>query len=187
MLAPSSKSLEKQKIKDALGKMQKVSEVMSSKPVKDTDDLSIVTGMAGGMLSDTRGGEDFDGWKPKYRIPVDSITVQKQLSNSVTVLIEIEKLLTQDRELIFDTEEEAEDFCEILEKEKKLEHERMQARLERSLGGIKIPRHETISLLIEIVSAWDITSGDQSGTSDPFVVCMLGTDQVHKTDPVYYT
>ena len=28
MLAPSSKSLEKQKIKDALGKMQKVSEVM---------------------------------------------------------------------------------------------------------------------------------------------------------------
>lgn len=152
------------------------------------DDISVVTNNTDSRVyADTGGGRKFDGWSPRYRIPIDAINVLRQQSKSVTVLIEVDKVTTQERELIFDTVDEASDFCEELELQKHLEHERKQQRLKHLLGDIRLPRFETISLLIEIVSAWDIPVGDVSGTSDPFVVCMFGKEQVHKTDPVKFT
>jgi hypothetical protein len=150
--------------------------------VGDADDES--TAGAASALADT-GGKDFDGWNPRYRIPCQNITIKNQSKKSVFVIVEIQKL-KEERELLFDTMEEAQAFCDRLEMEKKREADRLEMRLKASLGGVKLPPMETITLLVEIVSAWDIPVGDFT-SSDPYIVALLGRREVHKTDVIYNT
>jgi hypothetical protein len=150
----------------------------------DEDDDGSVENVGGGMLADT-GGKTFDGWKPKYRIPCQSITVKQHFKKSVFVYIEV-RTLKQERELIFDTLEDAQKFCNMLEEEQVLETTRAEKRLQAALGDIKLPPFETITLLVEIVSGWDLPIGDLR-TSDPYVICMLGHQEVHRTDYISST
>lgn len=147
----------------------------------DEDDSSIDPNneKASALAADTTGGKHFDGWKPKYRFPCHAITVESQHNNIVYLMIRIEEI-RQERELIFDTVEDADKFCSKLEEERKSEIIRSKARLQSSLGDIKLAPYEKISLLFEIVSGWDLPIGDLK-TSDPFVVCMFGRREVHKT------
>lgn len=151
----------------------------------DDDDDHTVRTMGTGIMRDT-GGREFEGWKARYRIPVGSVAVKKVNGRSLFVSINLGKAL-QERELIFDTADDLEGFCQRLNKEQETEEDRKQWKIEAALGGIKLPKFETISLLIEIVSCWDIPAGDFGGTSDPYVVCMMGEQQIHKTDVVYKT
>lgn len=133
---------------------------------------------SGGLLADT-GGKHFDGWKPRYRFPVSAITVESQHKNSVHLLVRLQDV-KQEREFIFDTVEDANQFCAKLEEERQNETVRSRARLNSTLGDIKLAPFEKISLLFEIVSGWDLPIGDMT-TSDPYVVCMLGRREVHRT------
>jgi hypothetical protein len=136
-------------------------------------------------LVDDVGGKVFDGWEAKYRIPCQSCSVKHQVKKSVFMLVEVGKA-HQEREVIFDSLEEAQEFCEVLEKERKLEDTRAEARLKAALGDLKLPPHETITLLIEIVSGWELPVGDFT-TSDPYVIGVLGRNEVHRTKPIFST
>jgi hypothetical protein len=138
-------------------------------------------GSKAGELADT-GGKNFDGWKPRYRIPCQSITVKQQHKKSVHVMVEVQKL-KQERELIFDTLQDAQSFCDKLEQERELELDRAEARLQAALGDIKLPPFETVTLLVEIVSGWNLPIGDYT-CSDPYVIAMMGRQQVHRTKHV---
>ncbi len=133
----------------------------------------------GRLFADTAEGKHFDGWKPKYRFSCHSITIESQHNNSVYLLIRVEDM-KQERELIFDTVEDANKFCAKLEEERKKETIRSKARLQSSLGDIKLVPYEKISLLFEVVSGWDLPIGDMT-TSDPYVECHLGRREVHQT------
>jgi hypothetical protein len=135
-------------------------------------------GKAGQIIADS-GGKHYDGWKPKYRFPCSAVTVESQLKNSVHLLLRLEGV-KQEREFIFDTVEDANKFCEKLEEERKDEAIRAKSRLQSMLGDIKLSPFERITLLVEIVSGWDLPVGDLM-TSDPFVVCLLGRREVHRT------
>lgn len=193
VLVPSSKAKNVEAIKAGLSKLRKEAqgseETFTSVrqvgvPDRDDDDQTVHT-MGPEVLRDT-GGRDFEGWKPRYRIPVKGITVKRQEDKSVFVIIDAGRV-QQERELVFDSEDDAIGFCDKLQHEQDLELDRTEGRIESALGGLKLPRFETISLLIEIVSCWDIPAGDITGTSDPFVVCMMGKEQIHKTDVIYRT
>jgi hypothetical protein len=132
----------------------------------------------GGVLTDT-GGKKFADWKPKYRIPCQSMTIKQQHKKSVYIMVEVQKL-KQERELIFDTLEDARKFCDKLEEERILESERAETRLQAALGDIKLPPFETVTLLVEIVSGWNLPIGDFK-SSDPYVIMMMGNQEVHRT------
>jgi hypothetical protein len=143
-----------------------------------------IFGDTGGVLADT-GGKKFDGWKPKYRIACQSITVKQQHKKSVYTMVEVQKL-KQERELIFDTLEDAQRFCDKLEKERQLESDRAEARLQAALGDIKLPPFETVTLLVEIVSGWNLPIGDFT-SSDPYVIAMMGRQEIHRTKHIRNT
>lgn len=119
------------------------------------------------------------GWKPKYRFPVSMVLVKGQHKTGVTVSIEIGRV-KQTRELIFDTRQDANDFVEIIEKQKSLEGERTEAKLKASLGDVVLKPLEELTFLVEIVSGWHIPAGDIT-SSDPYVKCSIRGREVHRT------
>jgi len=52
--------------------------------------------------------------------------------------------------------------------------------LQAALGDIKLNKFEKINLLFEIVSGYDLPIGDFN-SSDPFVVALMGNEEVHRT------
>lgn len=88
--------------------------------------------------------------------------------------------IKQEREVLFDTIDDATLFVKEVEKQKRLESERQEGRLKAALGDIKLPKMETIILLFEIVSGYDLPIGDLK-SSDPFVIAMMGHQEVHRT------
>lgn len=138
----------------------------------------------GGVIADS-GGKHFDGWKPRFRVPCGGITIESQHKNSVHLLIRVQNV-KQERELIFDTVDDANKFCAKLNEERQNETVRSKARLQASLGDIKLAPFEKVSLLFEIVSGWNLPIGDLK-TSDPYVVCMLGRREVHRTKHISAT
>jgi hypothetical protein len=119
------------------------------------------------------------GWKPKYRFPIDLITIKGQHKTGVTVCVQVRQI-KQTRELIFDSRQEANDFVEEIEKQKSLEGERTEAKLKASLGKVVLKPQEEITFLIEIVSGWHIPAGDLT-SSDPYVICSIKGKEVHRT------
>lgn len=150
----------------------------------DTSETVSMLGKLGGALVDT-GGKHFDGWKPKYRVPCQSVTVEHQHKRSVHLLIQVQNL-KQEREIIFDSLDDANIFCSSLLEQRALEAVRSRARLLAALGDIKLQPYEKGTLLVEIVSGWDLPIGDLT-TSDPYVECMLGRKEVHKTKHISST
>jgi hypothetical protein len=179
--AKEARKLGLSRVRDAKGSnaasISGMKEIMEADGVSVGDDDESTAG-AVSALADT-GGQDFDGWTARYRIACRDITIKHHSKKTVFVIVQIQKL-RQERELLFDTVEEAQAFCDTLKTERKKEAGRLEVRLKASLGGVKLPPMETITLLVEIVSAWDIPVGDFS-TSDPYVVALLGRKEVHRT------
>eukprot|EP00934_Nitzschia_sp_Nitz4_P004679 Nitzschia sp. Nitz4//scaffold48_size128905//13659//18448//NITZ4_003579-RA/size128905-augustus-gene-0.100-mRNA-1//-1//CDS//3329552919//4669//frame0 len=153
-----------------------------------TSDSALIAA-TGGALLDT-GGKHFDGWKPKYRVPCQSVTIEHQHKRNVHLLVTVGQL-KQEREIIFDTEKDATLFCQKLAEEHAKEAIRLKKRLQSSLGEIHLQPFETITILVEVVSGRNLPIGDLT-TSDPYVVCYMGKRQLHKTkhisgtlDPVW--
>eukprot|EP00529_Nitzschia_sp_RCC80_P008506 CAMPEP_0113512820 /NCGR_PEP_ID=MMETSP0014_2-20120614/39536_1 /TAXON_ID=2857 /ORGANISM="Nitzschia sp." /LENGTH=1224 /DNA_ID=CAMNT_0000409189 /DNA_START=63 /DNA_END=3733 /DNA_ORIENTATION=+ /assembly_acc=CAM_ASM_000159 len=157
----------------------------------DDDDASVGTTNEDGIAKDTvmalmdHGGKDYHGWKPRYSVPIDSIHVRQQHKKTATVVITLSKL-KQERDLTFDTVEDCKRFVQEIEKQKRLEAERQEGRLKAALGDIVLPKLETVTWLFEIVSGYDLPIGDFT-TSDPYVQCVFGQQQVHRTKHISAT
>jgi hypothetical protein len=123
---------------------------------------------------------DYDkGWKAKYRFPLNALKIRGTHKTGVQIDVDLGKH-RETRELIFDNIEESEGFRSAIEQELELEDQRREAKLNATLGGLKLASNEKITFLIEIVSAWDILAGDFF-TSDPYVLCMFNHKEVHRT------
>lgn len=150
----------------------------------DDDDASVASTTDGAtseeaaMLAD-HGGKDYEGWKPRYSIPVQGVFIRLHHKKTVHVLISFDKV-KQERDIVFDSLDDAKKFVQELEQQKRMETERQEGRLKASLGGIVLPKLETLTWLFEIVSGYDLPIGDFK-TSDPFVSCILGHQEVHRT------
>lgn len=130
---------------------------------------------------DDYGGRDYEGWKPKYCLPMHGIYVRGNHKKTVTILISFNDF-KQERDLIFDTTDDAQTFVKHIEKQKRLETVRQDDRLKYALGAsFSLPKFEKIDLLFEIVSAYDLPVGDYS-SSDPYVSAFLGHQEIHRTE-----
>lgn len=191
VLVPSDKASRNKAIREGMSKMKGASSSeatftsMRRIHEEDEDDDQTIHTMGTGVMKDT-GGREYPGWKPRYRIPVASVTVQRTSGRSLFVSITVEGA-QQVRELIFDNENDADAFHDKIRQEQEMEEDRRQWKIEAALGGIRLPKFEQISLLVEIVSCWDIPAGDANGLSDPYVVVMMGEEQIHKTSVIFRT
>jgi hypothetical protein len=75
--------------------------------------------------------------------------------------------------------------------QKEREERRAAAKLKASLGSDQVALHRELTLLVEIVSAWDLPISDISatgkGSSDPYVQCFLNGKEVHRTKHISQT
>lgn len=124
-------------------------------------------------------------WRPKYQVPLRSLSVRNQYSSSVYLDVEQDGL-KEKRELIFGKPSEASDFVSAFNREKVREPKRLDAKLKGSLGGIQLKKGERLDLLIEIVSGWSLPIADIS-SSDPFVICSINGKEVHRTKHISKT
>jgi len=151
----------------------------------DDDDNTVKTS----KLNDTRsqynqladrGGKNYEGWKPKYSIPMHGIYVRSTHKKTVSILISFNNF-KQERELIFDTPGDAQDFCKRVDREKRLQTQREDERLKVAVGKeFTFSKHEVVTYLFEIVSGYDLPVGDFN-TSDPYVTANFGNQEVHRT------
>ena len=132
-------------------------------------------------LIEDHGGREYGGWKPRYSLPMQGIYIRAQNKKTVTILISLNDF-KQERDLIFDTTEDASSFIKEVEKQQRLENDRQDERLRLSLGRqITLPKFEKLDLLFEIVSAYNIPIGDLK-SCDPYVSVFMGHQEVHRTD-----
>jgi len=132
-------------------------------------------------LINDHGGRGFEGWKPRYSLPMHGIYIRGTHKKTVTILISFNDF-KQERDLIFDTSDDAQSFVKNIEKQQRLETVRQDDRLKYALGGeVKLPKFEKIDLLFEIVSAYDLPVGDYL-SSDPYVSAFLGHQEIHRTE-----
>jgi len=119
-------------------------------------------------------------WIDRYKVPLKRFKIEDQRKRTVIVSF-LFRGLNLRREFIFDTNEDATRFCQVIEKEKQLLGCRAQARLEAALGDIKLKKGEKLSLLFDIVSATNLPLKDPN----PYVVVRFHGNQIHKTDYIY--
>jgi hypothetical protein len=131
---------------------------------------------------------DFDkGWQSKYRFPITCLEIKGTSKTGVYTRITLGHA-SHTRQLIFDTVEEAEDFCSVVEQECKLEKERGDAKLRFAFSGEKIPKDSNVEItyLFEVVSAWNILAGDVF-SSDPYMRITANGKEIHRTKHISKT
>ena len=203
ILEPTSKEAAKNARKAARMRRQNVqiddggySLVSAMDEDNDVDDEASVSNVDESVLdsgNDKLPSEiDTKQWKAKYKFPLKVISLKgTNKKTGVMVHIDLGKN-AQTREIVFDSIPQAEDFMQVLKREIALEQRRAEEKLQGTIQDIKtFTPDEMITFLVEIVSAWDIPIGDRV-TSDPYVLCYMNGQKVHKTkyisatlDPVW--
>jgi hypothetical protein len=144
----------------------------------EEDDNSVFTPVE--LLSSDLPLPELSGtWRPKYKIPMRSLTVLNTSHSNVYFRFDKDGL-KQKREIGFASSQEASDFVSAFKREQARESKRQDAKLKGSLGNIQLTRGEKLDLLIEIVSGWNLPIADLS-SSDPFVICSINGSEVHRT------
>ena len=155
--------------------MGKKSDEISAYESDEESVVPTILATAGG-IEDT---PDYAGWNAKYRLPLESVTVKRVHKKTVDTIVQ-DRDIKHYRDLIFKTEQDAKDFAAEIEIQKQAGEQRAAAKLKASLGEVKIDKKEELTLLIEIVSAWDLPAADFT-SSDPYVVCFMSGREVHRT------
>ena len=158
--------------------------------MSDDDDASTTTTTTGVSPEYLSQGQyvtaNYEGWKLKWRFPVNAMTIKGWHRSKVIVQIRLGSAKVQLRELIFDSVSQAEQFRKELGAQHALEDRRRQARLEAQLGGQRLEENETLTFLVEIVSGWNLPVGDVT-TSDPFVKCTFNGTTILETKHISKT
>eukprot|EP00985_Skeletonema_marinoi_P029332 scaffold27603_cov73-Skeletonema_marinoi.AAC.1 len=117
------------------------------------------------MEAPNNGVYGLGDWFAKYKVPLKQFDIVEKKKRTVIVAFLFRGLHFR-REFIFDTEQDAARFCQVIEREKQLLGCRAKARLEATLGDIKLKEGEQLSLLVDIISGTDLpTKGP-----NPYVV-----------------
>lgn len=151
---------------------------------EDDDDQSIETAQVpnefldDGSTNYAQLGRDIKGWKAKYRLPLKALSIKAHFKKDVVVHMSLGKAF-QIRQLVFDSVEEADNFRHFIQEELSQEEGRADMRLKATLGSVP-QQSEQLTLLVEIVSAWNLLAGDFS-SSDPYVRCTLNGVEKHRT------
>lgn len=144
---------------------------------EDSDEESVAeAAFADEGIEDT---PDYAGYKVKYRLPIETLTVKKVHRKTVYIVVEYQSI-KQTRDIIFHDEEEAQEFVQLLEVQKQAGERRAAAKVQASLAGLKVDKKEDLTLLVEIVSGWNLPAADLT-SSDPYVVCFMHGFEVHRT------
>ena len=122
---------------------------------------------------------DYAGWKAKYRLRLESVTIKRVHKRTVNVIVQ-DRDIKHYRDLIFETEQDAKNFATEFDIQKQKGEQRAAAKLKAALGQVKIAIKDELTLLIEIVSGWDLLAADFT-SSDPYVVCFMSGREVHRT------
>mmetsp|Transcript_23343 Transcript_23343/g.36135 ORF Transcript_23343/g.36135 Transcript_23343/m.36135 type:complete len:1112 (+) Transcript_23343:197-3532(+) len=131
------------------------------------------------MEAPNNGVYGLGDWFAKYKVPLKRFDIVEKKKRTVIVAFLFRGLHFR-REFIFDTEQDAARFCQVIEREKQLLGCRAKARLEATLGDIKLKEGEQLSLLVDIISGTDLPSKGP----DPYVVVRFQGKVIHKTDRI---
>jgi len=121
-----------------------------------------------------------ENWQPKYKFPLRNFQLLETKKKTVCIQFEEKGKCTQ-REFVFDTTTAANDFCEIIQKNKDLLDLRAEQRLRVSLDGIELEQGEQLTLLFDICSGSDIPKCDKMQLSDPYVTVRFNGKKIHRT------
>ena len=127
----------------------------------------------------------YEGWKAKYKLPLVSVQVKSVNKRDVVICVE-HRDLQQTRHVYFDLESDAQQFVQLLDKEKQEQERRNNIKMKKNLGDIKLTPGENITFLVEIVSGTNLPAADLT-TSDPYVQCYLNGVERHKTKSISNT
>ena len=122
----------------------------------------------------------FEGWIPKYKIPLRMFHITEVKKRSVIVAYE-HRGHRSHREFIFDAEEGVAEFVSQVEKNTELLEGRSKAQLQHALGSIKLQKEEELTLLFDICSASRLPSGDIGQESDPYITVRFNGRKIHRT------
>lgn len=143
----------------------------------DSDEESVAdSAFADEGVEDT---PDYSGWKVKYRLPIETFSIRKVHKNRVAVVIQF-RTIKQNRDVLFYSEEEAQEFIQLVEVQKQAGERRSAAKLQAALSGMQVDPKQELNLLVEIVSGWDLPAADLT-SSDPYVVAFMRGFEVHRT------
>ena len=93
----------------------------------DSDDESVAESVfADDGIEDT---PDYSGWKVKYRLPIDCVFIKKVHKKTVYVTIQ-HRAIKQTRDIIFKSEEEAQEFIHLIDVQKQAGERRAAAKLQ---------------------------------------------------------
>jgi len=125
--------------------------------------------------------QPYDGWKPKYKLPLRVFNIIEKKKRSVVVGFE-SKGHSSYREFVFDNEAAMEDFVTIVKKNTALLESRTKARVDRALGGIKLEENEELTILFDIGAGSKLPQADIGAESDPYITVRFNGKKIHKTD-----
>ena len=122
---------------------------------------------------------DYDGWTVKYKLPLSAVHL-RGVHKRVVSFDFAYRNIKQNRQIFFDTDEDALDCNNFIESQKVQEEQRQLQKFALNSSGFKVTPAEKISILVEIVGATDLIPGDRN-TSDPYVMCYFNHQLVHRT------
>lgn len=119
-------------------------------------------------------------WKTKHELPMREVDIVSHKGTKIGFTAGGRH--TGIKHLRFGTEAEATAFLELFKILKAGQAERDQKRKAIAMSGLKIEDPKaSLTLLVEIVSAWDLAKADAVGGSDPYVKVTMNGKEVHKT------
>jgi hypothetical protein len=129
---------------------------------------------------DDSGSPQIAGWRCKYRVPIRNFTAKAVDGNTVPCVMQVQAH-KQTRSFIFNSEDEAWEFSKYIEFQMLMEEQRAPIRLKAQLGAAKSELEKELTLLVEVVSAWNLPRIAGQVRIDPYVTCYFNEKEVHRT------
>lgn len=126
------------------------------------------------------------GWVQKYNFVLRNFNIKKRVKSACVVTTKNKKV-EQTREIIFDSEADAIDFCNLIEFYKTRDETKAVRLFRDTFAGNEGDEEKPLQLLFEIVSAWDLGKSDLLPHPDPYVIASLHDEVIHKTKHIHFT
>ena len=144
---------------------------------QENDDESVMIS----FKEETHDAAQDQGWRPKYKVPIQLFNIVERRNRSVFVKFESKTSSTR-QEFVFDSELDLSNFCAAIKANKTLAEERLKAQVEGALRDINLKKDEELILLFDICSGSDLPRSDIAKNSDPYVTVKFNGKKIHKTD-----
>lgn len=128
-------------------------------------------------------------WRSKYHFMLHNVTIKNRIKSACVMTTKHQKLI-QTREVMFDSEEEAINFCTLVEAYKDKAEAKARNELQAIIkDGNEMDENMPLDILVEIVSAIGLPQTGFSLTSscDPYVTVTMDENQIHKTKVIKNT